>query len=638
MEIEKIIVDYIEQPDTDFAILINGAWGSGKTYFLKNTMASKVKELEYEHPDKKKKTFYELVYISLYGVTSADELQRKLFLEINPIFKTKMGKISSLFVSKSLSYIGIDTNDKDVKVAVNIFGGIPKTKVLVFDDLERLETNTLNEVLGFINTYTEHQNLKVIIVADEQKIKDKLEDYTKVKEKLVRFTYHFHPELKEIYPFLAERYPSKQYKEFLNVNLNTVCSIFDRAKHKNIRTLHFVLDVFEQIYTATQSMTQLPEETEKYLHARFLYFAITYSIELKKGISSKQLESTRMFESNLDITHPNNWKFFEETIEPEAGPTEQVVKTKETTYNEYFEETYISCNDSNYQYFDFLADYINTGALDLEKLKEESTIINDKLQKNKNSPEKRAFIKLKNVLTLNDDEFNPLIEEIYGYVDAGKYPLEEYFKIFTELFLCSKNGLYGLKIDERDVKRFKSGMEKSMQGKSYQPYLKTHISSFLQADPLVIDIQQYAIELNNSLHADHDKALAEALVKKIAPGSTNELMEYIQQREFQLNSIFQNSYIDPDEVIERIRKLSNNEKLTVDDFFDKLHRRFLDNPNLLESELSFFEELRKRLDMIITALPAENKLLSTEVLIRLRYSIENLLIDMRKFCAGATKI
>jgi nitrous oxide reductase accessory protein NosL len=48
----------------------------------------------------------------------------------------------------------------------------PKTQILIFDDLERVETTTLNEVLGFINTYTEHRNVKVILVGDESKLKN----------------------------------------------------------------------------------------------------------------------------------------------------------------------------------------------------------------------------------------------------------------------------------------------------------------------------------------------------------------------------------------------------------------------------------------------------------------------------------
>ena len=51
---------------------------------------------------------FELVYVSLYGLTSADELQRRLFLEINPSLKTKGGKIITSLLGKGLEYIGLD--------------------------------------------------------------------------------------------------------------------------------------------------------------------------------------------------------------------------------------------------------------------------------------------------------------------------------------------------------------------------------------------------------------------------------------------------------------------------------------------------------------------------------------------------
>ena len=40
----KSIEDYINTPITDYAIMISGEWGIGKTYFLKNTLLSDFKE------------------------------------------------------------------------------------------------------------------------------------------------------------------------------------------------------------------------------------------------------------------------------------------------------------------------------------------------------------------------------------------------------------------------------------------------------------------------------------------------------------------------------------------------------------------------------------------------------------------
>ena len=46
-EIAEIIKEYIYEKETDSAILINGEWGSGKTYFVKKKI---IKEYEKNIP------------------------------------------------------------------------------------------------------------------------------------------------------------------------------------------------------------------------------------------------------------------------------------------------------------------------------------------------------------------------------------------------------------------------------------------------------------------------------------------------------------------------------------------------------------------------------------------------------------
>jgi hypothetical protein len=75
MEILTIIKDYIKEPNTDYAILINGAWGSGKTHFLKNSVGQEIKKIPFLQKEKKQES-YELVYVSLYGITKIDELRK----------------------------------------------------------------------------------------------------------------------------------------------------------------------------------------------------------------------------------------------------------------------------------------------------------------------------------------------------------------------------------------------------------------------------------------------------------------------------------------------------------------------------------------------------------------------------------
>lgn len=52
---------------------------------------------------------------------------------------------------------------------------IGEDTVLIFDDLERAKIN-VNELLGFINGFVEHQHLKTIIICNEQELEDSLDN------------------------------------------------------------------------------------------------------------------------------------------------------------------------------------------------------------------------------------------------------------------------------------------------------------------------------------------------------------------------------------------------------------------------------------------------------------------------------
>ena len=60
-ELVESILDYVRSDYTDYAIMINGEWGSGKTYFWNNKI--KNKKDGYSHNGRK----YTTIYMSLYG-------------------------------------------------------------------------------------------------------------------------------------------------------------------------------------------------------------------------------------------------------------------------------------------------------------------------------------------------------------------------------------------------------------------------------------------------------------------------------------------------------------------------------------------------------------------------------------------
>lgn len=53
-ELKSIIEDYLRQNKADYALFINGEWGSGKTFYLKNELFSIISGIDSFVADKKK--------------------------------------------------------------------------------------------------------------------------------------------------------------------------------------------------------------------------------------------------------------------------------------------------------------------------------------------------------------------------------------------------------------------------------------------------------------------------------------------------------------------------------------------------------------------------------------------------------
>lgn len=584
MELCEIVENYIKQRDTDFAILINGEWGSGKTYFLKNALKDVIENVGCVVKDEPKN--YDLVYVSLYGVTTIDELQKRLFLELNPKLKTKTGIIGTALLSKGLNFVGIEVDKDDQKDLLNIFGGIHKNKVLVFDDLERLETETLNEVLGFINSYTEHQNLKVIIIADEKKIENKLKDYSSIKEKLIRFTYMYNPDLINIFPDFLVRYSSEEYQIFLKDRAEIICTLFHHAAHKNLRTLRFVLDLFEQPFKKVIDNNAIEVKYQNKILDRFLYFFISYTIVYKKGASIKELKSLEDLSYEIDsIQKGLFFNLFNETDILEEEKEYGIEKFK-TDFEKVFNDGY----DNKFQYFPFLANYIHSGDFPVNELNTAALDMQKRIKDVEDKPEQKALNKLKNCLTLNDEDFLPLIEEIKRYVEEGNYKLEIYCLIFQNLLNCSDNEIEGFKVDKSTVELFKKGMKKSLKNSEYKPGLNPFYLSEIKNE-LLDELIKYSEVLNESLIFEKEKTLAKQMCKFFVEKRFEELSGFILAEEVHSIPIFQREFINSKKVLHQFLALNNTEKTDIVGFLQTLYSRIDSYRGSLKKESPFFVDL-----------------------------------------------
>ena len=184
--IKENIIEYLKDENEKQAILIDGEWGCGKTFFIKKEIIHEIDESKIDGL-KNKKT----IYISLYGVKDSKEITNEIYTNIlyNKISKSNSKdmkrtlNLSSKFLKPSLKIFNIFLEDKlgdkvDIielfkelgdSFKVSDFFEISDENIIIFDDLERCKMG-INEILGYINNLVEHNKLKVIVIANEKEI------------------------------------------------------------------------------------------------------------------------------------------------------------------------------------------------------------------------------------------------------------------------------------------------------------------------------------------------------------------------------------------------------------------------------------------------------------------------------------
>ncbi len=174
-EIIQAVQSYIRNDNSKYALLINGAWGSGKTFLYENYLVDAISDIEFGKNERKTN-----IYISLYGVSSIEALSKQLLTSYliyakangSEIMKKGIKPVAGILgvVSKAFSF-SIGSFSADFSEAIQSISDLIEVKnmVVCFDDLERC-TIPINEFFGYVNNLIEHCNCKVLILADENNI------------------------------------------------------------------------------------------------------------------------------------------------------------------------------------------------------------------------------------------------------------------------------------------------------------------------------------------------------------------------------------------------------------------------------------------------------------------------------------
>ncbi|ULT38673.1 KAP family NTPase [Niabella defluvii] len=410
---------------TNYALLINGVWGSGKTHFWKHeleniALAANIKP----------------IYISLNGVAKTENLGRTLFIRMLPYLQkdgkfTKWANLTGKIV-EALSKSIIDGGVTDLLAGTGVDIVDYSKYIVCLDDLERCQI-PVKELLGFINNYVEHKSLKVVILADESKLKTAEEEYDAIKEKTIGRVLNFQLPHEKIFPQLSSSYKSNtDYYNFLKKCSATITTHFSDFGQKNLRVMLFILDILERLQPFLK-------DKKDFCANEVIFLVVSISCDFKEG--KLQSNSYNDFKKLDEL----NYYFFARYLA--NAPTENESSVIEGhSYVKYFSERYLQGRVEQFHFYPSVYSFILSGYLDEHNFREELA--------NRKSPEVLpetiAYAKLinYNFRDLENTEFNHLVEKVIDFAKRGAYSLYDYAQIADFYFFFSDRKIISLTYED----------------------------------------------------------------------------------------------------------------------------------------------------------------------------------------------
>lgn len=522
-----------------YAVLLKGNWGTGKTWFLRETLSELVVDQK------------QYLYVSLYGVTSFDEIESEFFRQLHPVLSSKgvalAGKLGKGLLSAALQ--------TDIAADIKLPDYLTKTDglILVFDDLERASIE-LSSLLGYINYFVEHQGYKVILVANEAELTEGDNDtkrnlrYERIKEKLIGKTFEVQPQvdtaLNNFLTNIENPFALKLYQD----NFELIKDCYISSEHKNLRNLKQALWDFERF--STYLSTEVKENNDLIIHLFRMY--LIFSIEIKNNtISASEID-------RLDEYHIEN-------LGSDREPAD-IAETYQKIFNKYlgFDYKDILFQESIWE------SILDKGIIPREKIQD--SLINSRYFPAESQPE---WVQLWHLLYLEDDAFNSILASVSKNFFDMKYTEIGIIKHLTGSFLLlSRIGIisetraeildfsksYIDHLVEKDISlRAKGEDESGFLRNSSWSGLGFHESG----TPEFIELYEYIETKHNEYELDQYPKMAKTLLSDIETdpkGVCQKISLDNVHKKWQAPIL---QFIEPIEFINTILKIKANDRINI---------------------------------------------------------------------------
>ena len=616
-DLVESILDYIRSEYTDYAIMINGEWGSGKTYFWNHKIRPRIESMQVNG---KRMT---AIYMSLYGISNLEEISKKIFIETTQLMDKNLKKyMDSSGVSNIPEYAktGLDmanffgvTQNGDRLDYGQFFS--TDDKVLCFDDLERANVDVI-DILGYINNFVEHDHIKTIIICNEKELStklknsnlemktfiatylldkqneltmktdkpmverirdtieyvfDKANDYERIKEKLIGETFEYAPEFNYIINGLLMRYENyPDLIRFLRENTNLITSTFNKSGTRNLRILKHALNDFKKVFDMVSK--SYPNTNHRILQT-MLIFTIAISFEIKAGKITK--------DKFVNINSNEEYKAI--------LVSSRVFMDNRQFYIKEFDNNYYYNFKAEYRFFKFIEIYVRTRIFDMKVFKEDMEVIRNTIDTNQLPGYKRLLTE--EYWKIPDDQFDEVIEETLEDVKNGKIELIQIVKLFAYFIYFIKKDL--INYDIRTIKSvFFNGMNIASLTSSYCDNVEEELSQVaiendteFEMEEVLKHFNQINAKLKDKMYQEKAEEIFKCIPMKM------ELFYDKFDKECMNIPIFK--YYDPFQMFQRISCASNEDVVTIKEKLVDRAKRF---PKEIEGEMKNISKLKQIID------------------------------------------
>lgn len=335
-ELTRAVLRYLNDTADNYAIMITGPWGCGKTYYVEHSLRKTLKEKDWS-----------MARVSMFGIASTDDFYDRLLSSVFSLHPsdnlptneeavlpaslekaTKSAKESAKRVGgtiKDLSFSAVQTFLKKYDIQLNVAAKsitelfLGSKTVLILDDLERCLLNE-TQMLGLIDSMVEAQGKKLVLLANEDELMNKTRNsemglsgessYLAVKEKLVWQTYPFDPDL------------DATLRTLFHERVSRLVGDSEDATNRVLAQYHAVLRSYDEqnirIIRRSMSICEVLEELEFFIGAQsdvYLQAALAGLLDLSVYVSRASFTSKSASDQEESARKPYADTFMEASRE-----------------------------------------------------------------------------------------------------------------------------------------------------------------------------------------------------------------------------------------------------------------------------------------------------------------------------------